>query len=127
MALIAGAPEAGVRRLWVRCFLGCHASICGGKKWRGEFWVFGGRTNGVAGQVMGEGSDMSTMLEYKGYLGSVEYSNEDEVLHGRLEFIRDLVSYEGKDAKGIKAAFQEAVDDYLDLCEAEGRKVDVTR
>jgi len=49
------------------------------------------------------------------------------VLHGRLEFIRDLVSYEGKDAKGIKAAFQEAVDDYLDLCEAEGRKVDVTR
>ncbi|MFM7690844.1 MAG: antitoxin HicB [Alphaproteobacteria bacterium] len=45
---------------------------------------------------------MGTMLEYEGYLGSVEYSNEDEVLHGRLEFIRDLVSYEGKDAKGIK-------------------------
>ena len=65
---------------------------------------------------------MSTMLEYKGYLGSVEYSDEDEVLHGRLEFIRDLVTYEGEDAKGIKAAFQEAVDDYLELCEAEGRK-----
>ena len=42
---------------------------------------------------------MSTMLEYKGYLGSVEYSNEDKVLHRRLEFIRDLVTYEGKDAK----------------------------
>jgi len=68
---------------------------------------------------------MSTMLEYKGYLGSVEYSDEDEVLHGRLEFIRDLVTYEGADAKGIKAAFQEAVDDYLELCEAEGRKPDV--
>ena len=68
---------------------------------------------------------MSTMLEYKGYFGSVEYSDEDEVLHGRLEFIRDLVTYEGKDAKGIKAAFQEAVDDYLELCEAEGRKPDV--
>ncbi len=27
---------------------------------------------------------MSTMLEYKGYLGSVEYSGEDEVLHGAL-------------------------------------------
>ena len=69
---------------------------------------------------------MSTMLEYKGYFGSIEYSNEDEVLHGRLEFIRDLVSYEGKDAKGIKAAFKEAVDDYLELCEAGGRKPDVT-
>ena len=69
---------------------------------------------------------MSTMLEYKGYLGSVEYSNEDEVLHGRLDFIRDLVTYEGKDAKGIRAAFREAVDDYLELCEAEGRKADLT-
>jgi len=65
------------------------------------------------------------MLEYKGYLGSVEYSDEDEVLHGRLEFIRDLLIYKDADAKGIKAAFQEAVDDYLKLCEAEGRKPDV--
>ena len=29
---------------------------------------------------------MSDMLEYRGYLGSVRYSDEDEVLHGRLEF-----------------------------------------
>ncbi|ACI97982.1 HicB-related protein [Rhodospirillum centenum SW] len=65
------------------------------------------------------------MLEYKGYIGSVEYSDTDEVLHGRLEFIRDLVTYEGVDARGLKAAFHEAVDDYLDLCEAEGRQPDV--
>ena len=68
---------------------------------------------------------MSTMLKYKGYFGSVAYSAEDGVLHGRLKFSRDLVTYEGKDAKGIRAAFREAVDDYLALCEAEGRKPDV--
>lgn len=68
---------------------------------------------------------MSTMLEYKGYFGSLEYNDEDEVLHGRLEFIRDLVTYEGQDARCIKAAFQEAVDDYLKLCEDEGREPDV--
>lgn len=68
---------------------------------------------------------MSMMLEYKGYYGSVEYSAEDEVLHGRLEFIGDLVTYEAPDAKGLKAAFEEAVDDYLDLCQSEGRKPDV--
>jgi predicted HicB family RNase H-like nuclease len=67
---------------------------------------------------------MSTMLEYKGYFGSVEYSDEDEVLHGRLEFIRDLVTYEGTDAKGLKRAFHQAVDDYLALCAEEGRKPD---
>jgi predicted HicB family RNase H-like nuclease len=63
---------------------------------------------------------MSTMLEYKGYLGSVEYNDEDEVFHGRLEFIRDLVTYEGADAKGLKEAFHEAVDDYLALCTERG-------
>jgi predicted HicB family RNase H-like nuclease len=68
---------------------------------------------------------MSTMLEYKGFFGSVEYSDEDEVFHGRLEFIRDLVTYEGTDAKGLKQAFRDAVDDYLALCAEEGRKPDV--
>lgn len=67
---------------------------------------------------------MSTMLEYKGYFGSVEYSDEDDVFHGRLEFIRDLVTYEGTDAKGLKRAFHEAVEDYLALCAEEGRKPD---
>lgn len=67
---------------------------------------------------------MTTMLEYKGYFGSVEYSDEDEVLHGRLEFIRDLVTYEGRDARGLKRAFHEAVDDYLALCARQGRKPD---
>ncbi len=68
---------------------------------------------------------MSATLTYKDYIGSIEYSEQDEVLHGRLEFIRDLVMYEAADAKGLKLAFHEAVDDYLELCAAEGRKPDV--
>lgn len=68
---------------------------------------------------------MTTLLEHKGYLGSIDYSDEDEVLHGRLEFIRDLVTYEGADAKSLKRAFQDAVDDYLDLCAETGREPDV--
>ena len=68
---------------------------------------------------------MTTMLEYNGHFGSVEYNDEDEIFHGRLEFIRDLVTYEGADAKSLKGAFHDAVDDYLDLCAAEGRKPDI--
>jgi len=68
---------------------------------------------------------MSDMLEYRGFLGSVLYSGEDETFHGKLEFIRDLVTYEGDDAKRLKQAFREAVDDYLQLCEAEERAPDV--
>lgn len=68
---------------------------------------------------------MSDMFEHRGYLGSVRYSDEDEVLHGRLEFIRDLVAYEGEDVKSLKHAFEEAVDDYLEFCEELGRDPDV--
>jgi len=67
---------------------------------------------------------MTTLLEYRGYLGSVEYSDEDEVFHGRLEFIRDLVTYEGTDARSLKRAFHQAVDDYHALCAEQGRAPD---
>ncbi len=64
------------------------------------------------------------MLEYNGYLGSIEYGEDEGVLHGRLEYIRDLVTYEGTDARSLKTAFCEAVDDYIALCEAEERVPD---
>ena len=67
---------------------------------------------------------MTTMLEYKGYLGSVDFSDEDEVFHGRLEFIRDLVTYEATDARSLKQTFHEAVDDHLALCAEQGRTPD---
>ena len=68
---------------------------------------------------------MSDMLEHRGYLGSVLYSDEDETFHGRLEYIRDLVTYEGSDAASLTNAFQEAVNDYLRLCDEQGRSPDV--
>ena len=68
---------------------------------------------------------MNSLLEHRGYFGSVAYSDEDGLLHGRLEFIRDLVTYEAADAKGLKQAFQDAVADYLAFCEQQGRKPDV--
>ncbi len=64
---------------------------------------------------------MSTILEHRGYIGSIEYSDEDEIFFGKLEFIRDLVTFEGADAKSLKAAFHDAVDDYLETCAAEGK------
>jgi predicted HicB family RNase H-like nuclease len=63
-------------------------------------------------------------LEYKGYVGSVEFSAEDECFHGRLLYIRDLVSYEATTAKSLIKAFRAAVDDYLSTCADEGKSPD---
>jgi predicted HicB family RNase H-like nuclease len=64
---------------------------------------------------------MNDTMTYKGYTGSVRYSDEDRVLYGRVGYIRSLISYEGTDVESLRRAFEEAVDDYLDLCQREGK------
>ena len=62
---------------------------------------------------------MKNTMEYKGYVGSVEFSEEDEIFFGRVLGIRALISYEGTSAKELIDDFHGAIDDYLALCEAE--------
>ena len=70
-----------------------------------------------------EDSDMNTMT-YKGYLGSVNYSDKDQVFFGKIEGINGLVNFEGESVKELTTAFHEAVDDYLAYCEDEGIEPD---
>ena len=65
---------------------------------------------------------MSQTLTYKGYDGSVEYSAEDRVLHGRLLGIRDMVTFEGSDVESLEKNFAAVVEEYLDLCKEQGKK-----
>ena len=62
---------------------------------------------------------MNTMT-YKGYIGSVAYSEKDQVFFGKIEGINGLVNFEGESVKGLTEAFHEAVDDYLAYCADEG-------
>ncbi len=63
---------------------------------------------------------MSNTIEYKGYLGSIELSEDDEMFFGKVMGIRSLISYEGENAHDLIESFHGAVDDYLEMCEAEG-------
>lgn len=63
---------------------------------------------------------MNNTMEYKGYVGSVEFSEEDALFFGKVQGIRSLISYEGTNAKELIDDFHGAVDDYLDMCKAEG-------
>ena len=64
---------------------------------------------------------MKNLIEYKGYLGSVEFSSEDEVFFGKVQGIRSLISYEGNTASELIQDFHNAVDDYLSLCKEENK------
>lgn len=60
-------------------------------------------------------------LNYKGYTGSCEISVEDECLHGKIQFIDDLIGYEGTTVNELKDAFKAAVDRYLEYCKKTGK------
>src|SRR5260370_38872182 len=59
---------------------------------------------------------MKNLLRYKGFLGTVEFSEEDDVLFGRVIGIKDHISYEGATIKDLKKDFKEAVDYQIDYC-----------
>ena len=59
---------------------------------------------------------MSNKIEYNGYIGTVEYSQEDKCFFGRLEMINDLVTFEAENASDLEINFKNCVDEYLLTC-----------
>ena len=68
---------------------------------------------------------MKNTMEYKGYIGSVEFSEDDCVFFGKVQGIRSLISYEGTNASELVSDFHGAVDDYLALCKEDGTSPEV--
>ena len=59
---------------------------------------------------------MTDKLIYKEFIGSVHFSASDSVFHGKIEGVNDLVTFEGESVTALKKAFEEAVEDYIELC-----------
>ena len=59
-------------------------------------------------------------LSYKGFIGSVSFSEKDGVFFGKIEGIDGMVNFEGESVNELTNAFHEAVDDYLDYCKEIG-------
>jgi predicted HicB family RNase H-like nuclease len=60
------------------------------------------------------------MMEYKGYIGDVEFDTEAGILHGDVLNTRDVITFDGQTVKEIETAFRDSVDDYLEWCKQDG-------
>lgn len=60
------------------------------------------------------------MMEYKGYIGNVEYDAEFKLFHGEIINTRDVITFQGKSVDELETAFQESIDDYIVWCKEEG-------
>ncbi|MDO5609015.1 MAG: type II toxin-antitoxin system HicB family antitoxin [Capnocytophaga sp.] len=61
-------------------------------------------------------------LKYKNFIGSVEFSENDKILFGKVLGIKGLISYEGETVAELEKDFKDGIDHYISVCEAEGVK-----
>jgi predicted HicB family RNase H-like nuclease len=63
------------------------------------------------------------IMRYKGFVGTADFTEENDVFFGKLIGIPDLVSYEGETVKELKKAFRESVEEYIDLCKRHKKNI----
>ena len=64
------------------------------------------------------------MMEYKGYLGRVEFDDDADIFHGEVINTRDVITFEGTTVRELRKALRDSVDDYLDFCRQRGEEPD---
>ena len=62
------------------------------------------------------------MMEFKGYIGHVEFDDDAEIFHGEVINTRDVITFQGKTVEEIKQAFRDSVEDYLEYCVKLGQQ-----
>ena len=65
---------------------------------------------------------MTNAMTYKGYSARIEYDDEDGIFLGRIAGIRDGVGFHADTVDGLREAFHEAVEDYIDTCARIGKE-----
>ncbi len=64
---------------------------------------------------------MKDVLKYKDFTGTVQFSADDEVFHGKIIGIDDLVTFEGQSVEELLNSFHDAVEDYIEICNSIGK------
>lgn len=64
---------------------------------------------------------MTSSMTYKGYSARIAYDDDDGLFTGRVAGIQDGVGFHADTVKALRAAFEEAVDDYVETCAKIGK------
>lgn len=62
------------------------------------------------------------MMEYRGYIATVEFDDEADIFHGEVINLRDVITFQGKSVDELRQAFKDSIEDYLDFCAARNEE-----
>ena len=61
------------------------------------------------------------IFAYKGYVGQLEIDTKENVIHGRILDINDVVTFVGETVEKARQEFEISVDEYLEFCQELGK------
>ena len=64
-------------------------------------------------------------MEYKGYVGTVEWYEDESIFYGKTLGIKSLITYEGKTIEELRKNFYQGIDNYLEICKKNNLKPDI--
>lgn len=65
-------------------------------------------------------------FEYRGYTATVQYSANEQLWHGKIDGIKDLVIFSSENFYELQKSLEEAIDNYIALCAEIGKAPDIT-
>ena len=63
-----------------------------------------------------------TMMQHKGYYAKTFIDEDGKLIHGELNGLRAVVTFQGRSVEDAEAAFHDSVDDCLDWCATRGNE-----
>ncbi|MBP5598463.1 MAG: type II toxin-antitoxin system HicB family antitoxin [Pseudobutyrivibrio sp.] len=60
------------------------------------------------------------MMNYKGYIGKVEFDDEQHIFTGEVINTRAVITFQGSSVKELEEEFENSVDDYIEWCNSDG-------
>lgn len=64
----------------------------------------------------------TNVMEYKGYVGKIEYDNEAGIFHGEVINLRDVITFQGESVDELRQSLEDSVEDYLEFCAQRNEK-----
>ena len=68
---------------------------------------------------------LKNRMEYKDYVGTVEWHDDLNIFRGEVLHIRNCLIYEGKNINQLRNNFHKCIDNYIKTCENNNLKVDI--
>ena len=64
------------------------------------------------------------MIEYKGYIGVVDFDPEIDLFHGTVINTQDVITFYGASVTEIREEMQKSLEVYFEVCEEQGKVPD---